>query len=242
MKLLKTVSMALFMFFFLNSCTKAEKAPQEWVGWHQKMTQKYQEKFANPTVTHHVYLKKDGDLAFLDLSGDYPRLVFKKCENCHIIVTRNSMDKITVSDINDFDLQIEVGKKEQVPGHTNLYLMPYAYPDTKEIRVFVYDLSLKSLSEKRKRSFFDYQKGKKVKTEFQWLEKPQPVKIQRSDGSSRDMNIVAQLKYELENKSGTLSIYDFGNSEYKKTDKAMLLYRDYSNGKKNLWSWSLFKY
>ena len=65
------------------------------------------------------------------------------------------------------------------------------------------------------------------------LEKPVPVTIQRSDGSAKEMKKVGEISGKLSDKEFRLSVYNYGDDEgYKESTGTMLLFRDYTNGKK----------
>ncbi len=197
------------------------------------MKNRFQEKLAAPTITHHIYLDRIGATVYLDISHAYPRFQNQTCEDC-IIIERRGEKWIQVKGLPDQEpIKIESGKFAPVAKSGEILVSPAYYEGDKKMRIFVHDLSQAELDDKRKRTFFPYQADLSIMTEFSWLPQPQSVVIQRSDGSSKKMQKVAELKGKLEGKEISLSIYNFSEGAGYKQDKAsMLLFRDFSNGKK----------
>lgn len=191
------------------------------------------EQFAPPSITHHVYLKNVGDKVFLNTEGDYPRLVLEKCETCSITVERaNEKDIVIVNGDGSKKVQVSPQKTTRVPDTKEVFLTSWYYGGNKQIRVFVHDLAQKKLSKKRQRKFYGYSKDWVVKAKLLWLPQPEPVTIQRSDGTSKLMQKVGQLVGALEGKDFSLSVYNYGDGDsYKEEKETMLLFRDFSNGK-----------
>lgn len=229
-----------FLAVFLISCHALGASPlsesrvkKKFQDWTLKLKNRYKEKFSSPTITHHVYLGKDGVECFLDLSGQYPRLTAEPCRGCLNKIIRRSMNQVDLVVLGKEKTQpLKMDHENKVPGLENIYLKPMIYEKDKTIRVFVHDLGQKELSKKKIRNFYPWRSAMIVDARFEWLATPREVTIQRSDGSSKNMKVVADIQYELNGKNGTLSVYDFGGSNYREEKVSMLLYRDYSNGKK----------
>ena len=203
-----------------------------WKAWTQKLKDNYQKKFSVPSATHHVYVKK-GEEAWIDGDHSYFRWVPEKCKNCRYQVKRIQEKKLLLVDHKTKkSTNLAFGQKTKVPGEKSLFIHVFTLPNG-EIRLFLHDLSLKNLKEKRKRYFFEYNQKAIWPGRFYWLKKPKPVIFKRSDGSTKEMSMVAQIRYEKEKLKGFLSVHSYGEDDsHKKQNKAMLLFRDYSNGKK----------
>lgn len=206
----------------------------QWKKWTEGLKSRFLEKFSAPTITNHIYMNGDGEIANLDLSGEYPKLVKTSCEKCPFEIKRVSLGKVEIRKKGKKNWsKLSLSKENQIKGYENIFLNPIVYKDENRIRVFVHDLGQKNLSSKKQREFYKYQPKKVVSGKFRWLEEKQAVVIQRSDGSEKKMNIVAEIDFKIEGKNSKLSVYDFGNSKgFSEDSVSMLLFRDYSNGKK----------
>lgn len=213
-----------------------EKAPPDkWATWVKKRQESYQKTYSAPTITHHVYLNKVGDKADINLQARYPRFIQKKCDSCIWEIKRVALKKLELKNNKTTKKQtVEFGKEVFLKDEKNVLVSAYHYPESNEVRVFLHDMGQKKLKQKRIRSFYDYNKKFVHKTQFHWVEKKKTAIIQRSDGSKKNMPVVAELRYNLEGKPGTLSVYNYeGTGDgYKKSEATMLLFRDLSNGKK----------
>ena len=207
--------------------------PNDWTEWVEKKKEGYQKPFATPTVTHHIYLKSLGDAAYLDESYKYPRFVQKKCKKCQWKLTRISDDKVQLDGPKKYNKQFLINEKSQIPSNDKVFFSGMYYEKEKTMRLFLYDKGLKNLGKKRKRKFFPYSADQRVLASFQWLEKPKDVIIQRSDGTQKTYQAVAELSFTKNKKPTKLTVYNSGGDEsYKDYNEAMLLFRDYTNGKK----------
>ena len=214
-----------------NSSAKPIGVNQEWQTWVQKLKDRYQERFAPPTVTHHFYLKKTGDDAWVDETHSYPRWVSDRCKDCRYQVKRNQGKKTSLIDHKTKkSMALDFERENPVPGKENLFVSIANKPDGSQ-RLFLHDLSQKLLDKKRKRYFFGYKKEFVWPGQFYWLKKPKEVTIQRSDGSTKKMSMVAQIRYQKDKIKGSLSVYEY-HDDSKKQKATMLLFRDHSNGKK----------
>ncbi len=225
---------SLLTLFFLWGCTnQGSTGPKPWEKWKETLSKRHAETFAAPSITHHIYLNSDGDKAFLDLTGPYPRLVREKCSGCLYGVARRSSSEVVLTHLQSAkETLLSMEKPSSIQGLKTIYLAPYFYGETGEMRVFVHDLSQSQLSSKRNREFYSYDQKLLFQTRFSRLEKPLRVKIQRSDGSRKDIRKVAELKFEAQGKKNVLSIYQFSDDEKQDPVKrSMLLFRDYTNGK-----------
>ena len=224
--------------FSKKSSAKPVGINQEWEAWVQKLKDRYQERFAAPTVTHHFYLKKTGDDAWVDETHSYPRWVSDRCKGCRYQVKRNQDKKTSLIDHKTKkSMMLDFQKENPVPGKKDLFISIANKPDGSH-RLFLHDLSQKLLEKKRKRYFYGYRNEFVWPGQFYWLKKPKEVTIQRSDGSTKKMSMVAQIRYQKDKIKGSLSVYKY-HDDYKKRKATMLLFRDHSSGKKNLWCRSL---
>lgn len=230
-----------FFRYFLGLCLlcgcpqKPENnAPQKWVQWTKKLKKHHLEKFASPSITSHVYLDKAGDRAFIKEDGPYPRLVLGQCDSCKIMVGRgDSLDVYVTSGDKKNKSTIAAEQPTVVPGFPSYFLSYYVYKNENKIRVFLHDLSQTGLNIKRQRDFFDYDPQWNLKLTLEWLKAPEVVQIQRSDGTSTQNKKVALLRGKKDEVEISLSVYNFEEGEsYKSEKQTMLLYRDFSNGKK----------
>ncbi len=207
--------------------------PKEWKKWTKDLSKKYQEPFSSPSITHHIYLKNVGEKVFLKTSGNYPRFQ-RQCEDCPLALRRQDDAKIFIQEDDQKQaIELPVEKPTAVLKDEQYFLSAYHYKDEGQVRVFVHDLKQSGIEKKRNRDFFSYSPTYKVQTEWHWLDQPKDVTIQRSDGSSKTMQKVALLKGNLLDQPVELSVYNFSSDDsYKDEAVTMLLYRDYSNGKK----------
>ncbi len=233
---MKSLFNVIIVSFVWVACTKGkpEQAPEEWTQWTQDLSKRFQEKFAAPTITHHIYLEKPGEVAFYNQkSGDYPRFQKEICEDCPIRIQRGEglTVLVNVKGVNDAVL-LPTEEPSPVFNHDRIYFSVYPSTEEDKVRVFIHDMNQAKLAVKRQRSFYPYSPEWKLRTRWEWLKQPQTVTIQRSDGSSKRMEKVAEVIGELDGKVVTLSVFNFaGDEKYKESDRAMLLYRDFSNGK-----------
>lgn len=214
---------------------KPVRKPDEktWRTWVGELKAYYREKLSPPSATSHVYLKKEGDVVWIDEAHSYPRWISEKCKNCRYQVKRVREKKLLLVDHQTKkSIKMVSDRENQVPERQTLFIRVFELPDD-EIRLFLHDLSLKDLQKKRERHFYEYN-GKEVwPGRFYWLKKPKSVTFQRSDGSKKETSVVAEVRYNKGKLNGHLSVYGFGDEKwYREQTEAMLLFRDYSNGKK----------
>lgn len=216
-----------------DSSAESEGSPKQWRQWTKSLSKKYKEPFSSPSITHHIYLKNPGEKVFLNTSGSYARFQ-RQCEDCPLAISLQEDAKVFIHLPGQKDpVELPMEKPTSVLSDDQFFLSAYHYKDDGRVRVFVHDLKQSGIEKIRNRDFFDYSPEYKIESQWQWLDKPKDVTIQRSDGSSKTMQKVALLKGRLLEKPVELSVYNFASDDsYKDETATMLLYRDYSNGKK----------
>ncbi len=220
------IVVSLFIF-------SAQNPPPDWVKWKKESQESFDKKLSAPTATHHIYISDKAGSTFIDMSGKYPRFS-KDCKNCEIQLTTGADQKITLVDKKyNTKIEILVDQEVMIPKRENLFVTSFHAKEKNEYRFFIHDLSQKDLSQKRKRNFFAYDPDWKVKGRMKWLKPSKKVTIQRSDGSTKEVDHFAQLEFVLAGQKQTLAIYNFmENDSYKDIPMALLIFRDLSNGKK----------
>ena len=225
---------ALLLFFVVAGCT-GSGAPAEWTEWRTGLQDRYKEKFSSPSIVHHVYLENDGEEAYITKTEKGYRWSKAECSDCVAKVQRMPGLNLKITNIKDGrSIDVEKEKETSVEDLDKVYIKYYGYEKDNKVRAFIHDLKQHKLEKKRRRTFFSYSKNEIMSGKFKWVAKPEKVTISRSDGSSKEMNVIAKISYNHKSKDGELSVYDYGSlgDEYKKQSKIMMLYRDYSNGKK----------
>jgi uncharacterized protein len=224
------IFLTFMAFVFCFSHESFGQDQSQWQTWKDQLETSYVKKFASPTYTHHIYLNKSGESAFIDFKYKYPRFVKNKCGHCQWSLLRNNNDKIIIKS-KKTQIELPFEKETLIPGESEKYISAVKDEKSNEIRIFLHDLGQKKLENKRKRYLFPYNKNFIYQAKFQWLKKPKIAKIQRSDGSTKKMPIVAQLEFKLKKQSQILSIYKFDDEDLNNQDVIMLIFRDKSNGK-----------
>ncbi len=227
-------SVLVLSLFFLMSCDfkQSDPSPREWTDWTESLSKRYQEEFSSPSITHHIYLEPSHPVAALNVTGSYPRFQAGACEGCPVIIRMGEGMQVQAELRGSGEIK-ELPAKETVSVLTEkrIFLTVYPVENEKKVRVFVHDLNQKKLDKKRKREFFSYSAAWRIPTLWTWLVKPIEVTIQRSDGSQKVMQKVAELKGAIQGRDLVLSVYNYSEDESYKQEKAtMLLFRDYSNG------------
>ena len=173
------------------------------------------------------------DRARLQFSGKYPRFKPVSCGECIWEAERKQEATVEVRNLKS-GKKWSLNSEKPHPLDKDHFISAHFYEETDEVRLFVYKMNQKNLAKKRQRTFYPYDSKAIYQSRFQWLDKPKMATIQRSDGSRRDLPIVAELHLQIAKKSYVLSVYNYdpGKEDYRKEEKAMLLYRDSSNGKK----------
>lgn len=224
------VVLAMFIF----TATSQAAPPESWTQWQEGLKEKFQKKFAIPTITHHIYLKDVGDQALISLNGRYPRFS-TKCKKCQWVVTRLKGDRLQIENLKDPEGKkiVFLEKQEALVGEAQVYIAGFKYKGSGDIRVFLYSLAQKKLAQKRMRSFFEYEDKFRVQGVFNWLVGGPVAKIHRSDGTTKKMPVIGKIMFELNGKKQKLSVYNFeGEGDgFKKESQTMLLFRDLSNGR-----------
>ncbi len=236
MKALMIIFASISLFFSFNSAQADFKPPAQWEEWVKESKERFQEKFAAPTITHHVYLEKVGDQAFLKTGGSYPRWVLSQCKSCQWKIELLKDKKLRLVSLTDTKKteDLPMKKETSLPGSSKIFIAPMAYEGDPRIRVFIHDLRQEKLNKKREREFFKYNAGYVMMGKWKWLQKSKDITIQRSDGSQKKIQVIGEIHYEMKGgkEKGKLSVYNFSESDsYKENKATMLLYRDYSNGK-----------
>ncbi|MEM7646204.1 MAG: hypothetical protein AAF203_04795, partial [Pseudomonadota bacterium] len=75
---------------------QAEETSSRWSAWVQRKETSYSKRFAAPTMTHHVYLKKKGDVVFVNREGSYPRLTKASCGKCPWKIIRVGVTEVSI--------------------------------------------------------------------------------------------------------------------------------------------------
>lgn len=223
--------------FFLTSVAFANKiiSPDHsgWLDWKSKLEASFQNTYSAPAITHHIYLEKVKDKAFVQTNRSYPRFTKETCSDCPWEILRVADRVVEMVDVKTKQkIQLPMDVQTQVPGNTNYAVEPVLFSGDSKIRVFFYDLGQKDLAQKRIRTFYGYNSAYKFNGKFQWLKKERKTKVQRSDGSAKDYSVVGEISFTDKGKLRKLSVYNGEpNDDWKKRDVTMLLYRDKSNGK-----------
>lgn len=224
----------MFTLLISMSAVASFKPPADWEKWIDEARQHFQEKFSVPTITHHIYLEKAGDSTYLDLvSGSYPRYS-NSCDNCDwkVQLLKDGGVEVTNKKKN-IKISVPENKETAVLPDQGIYVSRHNFKNQTKVRLFLYNLNQKELAEKRKREFFKYNEGYVVMGRYKSLKEVKKVTVQRSDGSKKNYNIIAEIEYDMPGSKtpGKLSVYNFGeNDDFKNRKLTMLLYRDYSNG------------
>jgi len=209
------------------------KSEADWKVWVQKLSDRYQEKLATPSIAHFIYFNKLGESAFVDFQKR-ARFVKAPCKTCQLKVTWESQHSVLVQDLNSsHKMTFKVGQSETFAWKKNLYFSSYEVDSRKRLRVFIHDLSDPDLAKKRKRRFFSYDPQSAYVAQWVWLPSPRSIKMQRSDGSVEEMSALAQLHFSMGDEKGSLSVYDYAEKEsvVREQDNVLLLFRDLSNGR-----------
>lgn len=228
--MIKILSLLAFLFV---GCTQSD-APAEWTDWTDKLHKKYKEKFSSPSIVHHIYLNSDSEDAVIKKTSAGYRLSKEACEDCLVKVKREPGLKLSLVNLKDKTVTaIEKEKETKVEALDSVFVTYYPEDKTDQIRVFIHDLKQEKLEKKRRRVFFPYKKDEIMVGTFNWLKEKSPITMSRSDGTSKNMNIVAKISYDHKGKQGDLFVYDYGSKDdsYKDQEKTMLMYRDLSSGK-----------
>lgn len=205
----------------------------EWSAWVNQRRALLQERFAQPAITHHVYISARNGRSCLSKAHSYVRFVDPQKDDCLWLVHSDEKGQITVRSKKDNKLKpLSLVLNGAVPLaiEDSIYLSAHSLAPDEEVRLFVYDLNQPDLSEKRKTDFFKYDSQWRVQGEFHKLAQPQSVVVQRSDGSQKKVLKWAEIKglpHGLK-----LSVYDFlGDIKKAQTERVtMLLFRDKTNG------------
>lgn len=204
----------------------------QWLQWKSAAEKNYSEPHSPPAITHHIYLEKKGDQAFLQLDKAYPRFTKEACPTCLWEVTRTGDKKATLVNIKTKSkTELLLDEVTPLPSNPQLLLKPALYPGDPKMRVFVLDMSQKDLERKRKRTFFAYDYNSRFPGKFNWQGTKKTVKIQRSDGSSKDAEIAANITFYYNGLPTILNIYKFDDdTNFKERNLALLMFRDSSSG------------
>ena len=212
----------VFIALFLVSCTKPSPAPQKWNDWVEAKKASFQKKISTPAAVQFLYLPKDAPTFFLgkDARGySISKTDFKNNSTAY------KLDFKTKSLLNAEGAEISGESESHQVNHHIFMRVVFMTTDSEEkARVFLYDLNKKNLAQKRKRSFFRYTTDQKYSSTYEKFSTVKTAKFQRSDGTTRDFNILGTLKIE---NGSSFSVY----AESDQKEKAvMLMFRDKTNG------------
>jgi len=229
--------MPLFCFFIfhLHVCWGALASPPQWKEWTEASQKRFQEPLAVPSIIQHIYFEKTGDTFYLQLSPR-PRLTAQSCASCPLAIKRTEKTQVALLKPKSDKPVSQIGPEQNLalPGLEHLKVSVQD-PRDGRLRLFLHDLSQKDLSEKRKRFFFPYPDQGVRQARFNWLKKARPVVIGRSDGSQKQMQVLAELTLVGQDTKDpqVLSVYDYAieREQFLQSPQLMLIYRDLSNGK-----------
>lgn len=217
------------------SVSKLRAEPQKWSQWKQAKIEYYQQPFSSPSITHHTYIKKGQKRVWLDLQGRYPRFSVKACGTCDLFINRGAKGAVSLwrRGTTKPDKLISGEKVVPVGDGSDLSLSLAGDVRDEKLRVFLHSLKQKSLTQKRRRFFYEYKNEFKMKGAFHWSAVKKQIKIQRSDGSVIQRDILGKIRFDIQGKPTQLDVFNFHETEdgYKEDSQTMLLFRDASSGK-----------
>jgi len=213
----KVMTIALFMI----SCTKQSPAPQKWNDWVQSRKTSFQKKISTPSAVQFLYLPEVAPLFYLNNKSGKFKLSNSRLGSDDIAY------KVNFQDESLLDQSGQTLSSKDIPYQVNehIFIKTVFMPEEKKVRVFLYDLNKKDLAKKRKRHFFSYSKSGVLGARYQSLAQIRTARFQRSDGTTRDFNVMGKLKLENGN---LFSVYAEPGQKEK---TVMLMFRDQTNGK-----------
>jgi hypothetical protein len=210
----------LILLLLMIGCTKQAPAPQEWNDWVKSRKESFSKKISTPAAIQFLYLKKESPSFYLIKTSDSYKLSPSKFRPDDISYKLNFQNE---SLLNSQDEVIGTSA-DPVKINERIYLKTVFMPEENQVRMFLYDLEKKDLAKKRKRHFFEYKKEGMFEATYTKNVDVKTAKFQRSDGTTRDFNILGILALSNGSK---FSVY----AEPDQIEKSvMLMFKDSTNG------------
>lgn len=212
----------------LVACDPNPAPPHEWRDWVREKRESFLQPLSPPHVAQHLYVVKDLPVFGIQISpsGKFSIEKFDSMEAYNRSSGRKFKVNFETESVGEFTSGSEV-VLEDIKGIMKLnqrFNMTARFVSGEsKVRLFLYDLEMKDLEKKKKRTFFNYSSKFEKTTKFFPL-KPQIVKFGRSDGTTADFTKVGELEVNSKNR---LSVYwsEEDGSE------VMLMFKDKTSGK-----------
>jgi uncharacterized protein len=227
------LSLFIFTIFAPQMGDSAPIDKVKWENWVQGAREKFKEPLATPSIVQHIYLPTIGSEVYFNQGAGY-RISKDKCPRCEIRVQRTAKEQVLLSSGSN-ESSLNVGDSHPLDEKKKYYISVHTGEEGAGIRLFLHDLNQVRLDQKRIRHFFPYADRYILNARWHWLSQPKTIVIPRSDGSKKNMKIMAELK--ISDKKGqliaTLSVYDYGMpiKEFMASKYTMLTFRDSTNGR-----------